>query len=317
MKCTALAAGRRRLWILLGILSWQAGLGAAPASAQVLDNGGYFSQKAVNEANAMNSAMRLRGKTGLIVETFAQMPEHDLEAYQAMDATARWQYFADWAKKRADEHSGKGMYVLICSKPARVQGARIRPALSAADGKKLIELFTTNLDKKQLDQALLEAMAFVRSKIAPGADDIPVLEPQPLPKLPGHNANGPNSPPPKGSAGIALFLQNSGPSKIHVISVVRVNKTWRTLAAQEVAPGQKVGPIAHTDNRSFYYYAYSADRKIIWNGKELYRSVAGQRTGFRRFEVNGSPPDFTLNFLPPRQVDNEAAPAEESQFGSF
>lgn len=119
-------------------------------------------------------------------------------------------------------------------------------------------------------------------------------------------------PTPQVQTGVAIYLQNKAPFKIYATTVVRVNKEWKTIAFQEIEPGQKVGPIAHTDNRTVYFHAHSEDRKMLWGTNDLFRNLNGVRTGLRRVEFPGHWRSFIYSFdyIPP--PENEMAPMDDS-----
>lgn len=130
------------------------------------------------------------------------------------------------------------------------------------------------------------------------------------PKGPSKPASPDTAPP--AQPGIAVYLHNQAPFDIYVTTVVRVSKQWKTIAFQKVEPGQKVGPIAHTDNRVLYFHAHSEDRKTVWGAKDLFRTLSGARAGFVRHEFQGIPKSYVMNFTYTPPPDNEAAPMEDA-----
>lgn len=64
----------------------------------------------------------------------------------------------------------------------------------------------------------------------------------------------------------------------------------------EVKFDEKVGPIAFIDNRVVCFYAQSEDRKVVWRDNTVMRMLNGEKLGFLRKEIQGSPISYTQQF---------------------
>jgi uncharacterized membrane protein YgcG len=154
----ALVAVLPAVWLVAGL--------AAPVSAAVVDEAGYFSPVAVRRADEeIEQIQRLTGKD-MVVETFKGVPEDQLNAVRSMNRSAREEFFARWAEERARARDVDGVYVLICKSPAHTAVAlgpetedRLFPA---KDRERLARLLTPRFTKKQYDSELLDAVGFVR-----------------------------------------------------------------------------------------------------------------------------------------------------------
>jgi uncharacterized protein len=144
--------------------AWLGVVAASPGAlaAGVSDEGGFFSAAAVEKADAkINEIYREYGK-GLLIDTVAGVPESQQAKYNEL---GKKDFFVAWARQRAEEARAKGIYVLICRKPAHVQVEMDREtrgkAFTAQDRERLLKGMIPLLKNKQNDAALLQTVDFV------------------------------------------------------------------------------------------------------------------------------------------------------------
>src|SRR5437867_1772202 len=90
---------------------------AGPAPAQVRDNAHLFSDGAVVKADREIADIRRSHKVEVLVETFARVPEgREKELQEDKD-----RFFNSWARERARDEAVRGIYLLVCKDPGRVE----------------------------------------------------------------------------------------------------------------------------------------------------------------------------------------------------
>jgi uncharacterized membrane protein YgcG len=144
-------------------------LGAAlppPVAGVILDQAGYFSAAARDKAAERIKEFKAKQQFELTIETFARVYAGAAEKVSAMPKEKRGAFFRDWTRARAQQAGAKGVWVLICKDPAYIQaslGAQADKSgkFSPADRDGLRKGLAGGFDKKQYDQTLERALAFV------------------------------------------------------------------------------------------------------------------------------------------------------------
>src|SRR2546421_1662027 len=154
-------------WLLVPavIVGWLSFAGTAHAQASkrsspaktVVDDGGFFSDKAKEKADEEIAEIKKKYKRDLLIETFAKAPE-SIAKVDLKNRQEKNHFFDNWAKKRAT-NANVNIYVLICKDPAHVQvemdeKTRESGAFTNSNREELAKELVTNLRAKKYDDAL-------------------------------------------------------------------------------------------------------------------------------------------------------------------
>jgi hypothetical protein len=135
-------------------------------AAGVNDEGGFFSPGAVEKAEAKIDEIRRDYGKGMLIDTVANVPENQQAKYNEL---GKKDFFVAWARQRAEEARAKGIYILICRKPAHVQveidRATRANAFTADDRERLLKRMIPLLREKQNDAALLQTVDLVAATL--------------------------------------------------------------------------------------------------------------------------------------------------------
>jgi hypothetical protein len=140
----------------------------------IKDGAKFFSEEAVKKATEDVRALAKKYGKDLVIETFAQVPEDDLEKVKAMTREQRSDYFRDWARKRVKDEKVEGVYVLICKNPSHLYvevTTRSRKLFDNATTRKLIDLLLAKFREKKYDEGLSAAVRFVAERLEAAKND--------------------------------------------------------------------------------------------------------------------------------------------------
>jgi uncharacterized membrane protein YgcG len=152
--------------ILLLIVSLLAGLSpqARAATPGVYDAAGFFSADAVTQANQVISDIKQSTKHDLMIETYSSIPADMQSAY---DPAKKNDFFEKWLVSRARVLQVRGVFVLICKDPSRIQldvGSETRAkAFTIANRDALRDILVSQFKAKNYDQGLLDGVNYVQS----------------------------------------------------------------------------------------------------------------------------------------------------------
>ncbi len=152
--------------ILLLIVGLVAGLSmqARAATPGVYDAAGFFSADAVTQANQVISDIKQSTKHDLMIETYSSIPADMQSAY---DPAKKNDFFEKWLVSRARATQVRGVFVLICKDPSRIQldvGSETRAkAFTIANRDELRNILVTQFKAKNFDQGLLDGVNYVQS----------------------------------------------------------------------------------------------------------------------------------------------------------
>jgi uncharacterized protein len=129
--------------------------GASVVVEPIKDEGKFFSEKAVREAESVIADIQKKYKKDVIIETFAKKKD---------DVTV-----SDWAKQRARERNVNGVYVLICKEPPAMQvdtgGETAKKVFTHDDARATYEVMKKYFHDKKYDEGLLEGVRFIEKKM--------------------------------------------------------------------------------------------------------------------------------------------------------
>jgi uncharacterized membrane protein YgcG len=127
---------------------------AFAAKAQVVDNAGFFSPDAVQQANQQLADLEQKSGKQLRIETYAQIPEDMRASYSEAN---KQQFFHDWAAKRGNAEGIRGVIILITKDPSYllVDAGKSMPRGSDAP---IREAMLSAFKQKNYDQGLTNAI---------------------------------------------------------------------------------------------------------------------------------------------------------------
>jgi len=147
----------------LGILV--AGWTVSVQAVEIRDGAGFFSRKALGEANARIAEIEKNYGKEIRIETFKTVPDGKVDVVSRMTKGERAGFFEKWARDRATSEHVRGIYILICRNPGHVQVEEDRQTrnqgFGLADRNALSEKLLAGFRHKDYDQALLDSMEFI------------------------------------------------------------------------------------------------------------------------------------------------------------
>jgi uncharacterized protein len=154
---------------------------AIPAhSAEITDDAGFFSRKALDKANSELASLRREYGKDVRIESFDVVPGGKIDEVAKMDRTERGRFFDKWARDRATAERVKGIYILICKHPGHVQIEIDRQTRNQGFGDSerdhVREILLGGFKHKDYDKSLLDSVEFIRDtmkkKLRPQAEAI-------------------------------------------------------------------------------------------------------------------------------------------------
>jgi uncharacterized protein len=158
-------------WLLVPVvlIGWLGLAGPVPAAVYpppIKDEGRFFSAEALDKANKKVREIYAHTGKDLVIETVAAIPEDLKKKYEEL---GKDRFFSDWARRRAEDLGARGIYVLICRSPGRVEVVMdkqtARKAFTEGDRDKMVKKVLDKFREKQFDAGLLEGVDFVASTL--------------------------------------------------------------------------------------------------------------------------------------------------------
>ncbi|MFO0808492.1 MAG: serine protease [Gemmataceae bacterium] len=135
----------------------------------IKDEGKFFSSEAIAKANEDVRQIAHRFGKELLIETYATVPERDVERVKAMSAKEREDYFRDWARQRERAERIEGIVVLICREPTYLYfdiTESARSLISSSEFRSIRSKLIENFRAKRYDEGLAELTKLVRDALA-------------------------------------------------------------------------------------------------------------------------------------------------------
>jgi hypothetical protein len=157
----------RRLAVTLVLASLTGSIGPAVGAPRgVIDEGKFFSAKAIEEANKeIGKITRDYGKD-LLIDTVSGVPAEQEVKYKEL---GKQKFFNAWAEQRASGAGVRGIYILLSQQPGHLQievdKATRQKAFTAEDRNRLVQKMLPLLKQKKNDEALRAAVDTVASTI--------------------------------------------------------------------------------------------------------------------------------------------------------
>jgi uncharacterized membrane protein YgcG len=142
---------------------------AAAVAPEIKDEGKFFSPEALKKANEQIRELYRKYDRDLLIETYPSVPADKKDKIKEMSKQDRDKFFLEWAKSRADAAVVRGVYILICKEPGRIEVYRTQKGgsfLDAASRNKLIKSMTEEFGDKEYDKGLMAGIKFVQEKMA-------------------------------------------------------------------------------------------------------------------------------------------------------
>jgi uncharacterized protein len=138
---------------------------ARPAQAvEIRDGAGFFSQKALDKANARLAELKNDYGREVRIETFKTVPGGRGGEVARMDKADRERFFEKWARERATSEHARGIFILICKQPGHVQVEDDRLARSDGFGNaeraELRGKFLAGFRDNDYDKGLLDGVDY-------------------------------------------------------------------------------------------------------------------------------------------------------------
>jgi hypothetical protein len=154
---------------------------AIPAqSADLSDDAGFFSRRALDKANSELATLKREYGKDVRIETFDAIPAGKSDEVAKMDRSERARFFDKWARDRATAERVKGIYILICRHPGHVQIEVDRQTRNQGFGDserdKVRDILLAGFKHKDYDKALLDSVDSIRDtlkkKLRPHAEAV-------------------------------------------------------------------------------------------------------------------------------------------------
>jgi tetratricopeptide (TPR) repeat protein len=142
---------------------------AASGARDIKDEAKFFSPEAVQKANEEIRAIATKYKRQLVIETIPALPDDESAKVKAMTAAEREKFFHEWTLKRAEKDKINGVYLLVCRNPTHLQVVvtpQARTVFNTEARDRLARLLLGKFREKKFDEALAEAVRFVREHLA-------------------------------------------------------------------------------------------------------------------------------------------------------
>jgi hypothetical protein len=143
---------------------------APTEAAAIRDGGEFFSAGTLEKAEALIGRIGRRFGKQVRVETFKAVPP---AMQQELTPENRGRLFNEWATSRALELRVRGVYVLICKQPGRIQievgDDTARRLFPMADRNRLVEIMLGKFRERRFDTGLLEGLDYVESAMKTNA----------------------------------------------------------------------------------------------------------------------------------------------------
>src|SRR5579864_6897407 len=124
-------------------------------AAEIKDDAGFFSQKALDKANARLDELKKEYGKEVRIETFKTVPGGKADEVAKMDRGERGKFFEKWARERATAERAKGIFILICKQPGHVQVEEDRQTrdqgFGASERAELRDKFLAGFREKEYD----------------------------------------------------------------------------------------------------------------------------------------------------------------------
>lgn len=172
--------------LIAGILALLAGTGRA-GEHRVDDEAGLFRPGFLKLADEVIDDIHARANKDLMIETFDTIPDEMQDAAKQQDKQA---FYDHWVTTDARKLGVNGVFILVTKVPPHIQigvGLETRnKAFTFKDRDELLDRMTENFHNRQFDKGLMDAVNFVRQRMAtnlglPLPREIPSTQPASAP----------------------------------------------------------------------------------------------------------------------------------------
>src|SRR5262249_40951737 len=134
----------------------------------IKDEAGFFSDAALNKANAAVRDIRRRFARDVLIETFNEVPPERAQGVDLQNPASRRKLFAAWAEDRQKSAKLDAISVLVCKNPMSLQvavGPKTSAKFSNADRDKLAGILIGKFKAKEYDAGLMEGLASISAAL--------------------------------------------------------------------------------------------------------------------------------------------------------
>lgn len=144
---------------------------AIPASsAEVIDQGNFFSAPALKSANQTISELERKYKHQIHVETYATAPGSQADAVAKMSKSEQNAFFVSWLKEREKATKSNGLFVLITKTPSHVHAgvneSLVRQGFTSQSRERVVNALLEGFRGKNYDEGLQHALTQVRTEFS-------------------------------------------------------------------------------------------------------------------------------------------------------
>ncbi len=151
--------------LIVVILACTASLTKAAAYG-VQDDGHFFSDEIVAQANDLINQIRTGDNRDVRVATFDAVPADKLHQMEVLGKTP---FYEQWAAEIGKHDHVNGVVILMTREPSHLQivvgNATQRGTFTSADRDELTKLMLGQLRQKQFDQALISGLQFIKQRM--------------------------------------------------------------------------------------------------------------------------------------------------------
>jgi hypothetical protein len=152
-------------WMLVPavLAGWFTAAGPAPAATPTVnDEAGLFSADAVRKADQTIAKIQRDYGTGLVIDTVPRIPANLEGKFKQL---GKEEFFREWAESKAKRERDKGIFILICKSPGRVEAlvdeeTRVKN-FTYRDRDAMVKKMLSRFSEKKWDEGLLDAVNFV------------------------------------------------------------------------------------------------------------------------------------------------------------
>lgn len=144
--------------------------GASLAAAEIRDDANLFTPAVRAAAEARLSQLEKQHRHGIVIETYATVPNGQVDSVKAMSPAAKEKFYGDWLKRRAGERKAEGLFILVTKEPGHVQPGVSRSlsqaGFDAAAKQAVMQSLLGGFRAKQFDAGLEQAVTTIEERFA-------------------------------------------------------------------------------------------------------------------------------------------------------
>jgi hypothetical protein len=160
--------------VLVAVAAPLVGQDAKEPPVPVKDEAKLFKPETIKKAGETAQVLAKKG-VNLVIETYATIPPDLTDKVKEMSAKDREAAFEEWARKRIKTLGAASFHIVLTNDPKHLQvtmGSEVlKKGFTAKDRQALTAAMLERLNKKQVDEALLDALDTLRRHFDAPAPD--------------------------------------------------------------------------------------------------------------------------------------------------